>query len=98
MACTRLGRDLKGLGRTVCLGAAFAASLVWTPQSAQAGEPTLPRGVQEKRLALLAENLDRTSGLAAIEPYLPAIGGALCAAGAVGLALSETNELHVPKA
>jgi hypothetical protein len=98
MARARLGRDLKGLGKTVCLGAVFAASLISTPQSALAADPPLPGGAEEKRLGLLAENLERTSDLAAIEPYLPAIGGTLCATAAVGLALSETNKLHVPNA
>jgi len=82
----------------VCSGTAFAAAVISMAKSARAAEPPPPRSVEEKRLPLLAETLDGTSGLAVIEPYLPAIGGTLCAAGAVGLAAAETNELHVSKA
>ncbi|HKO53612.1 MAG TPA: hypothetical protein VJV79_38150 [Polyangiaceae bacterium] len=98
MARAGSGRESNGPGSSIWLGALFVAGLIATSQSALAAEPTLPRGVEEKRLALLAENLDRASGLAAIEPYLPAAGGTLCAAGAVALAASDAHELYVPKA
>lgn len=53
--------------------------------------------VEEARAKLLADHLDRYSGLAAVEPYLPAVTGSVCAVASVGLAVADTNELNVSR-
>lgn len=68
-------------------------SLVAAPSVALGAEP-----VEPERSRLLAEHLERASSLAAMEPYLPAIGGAACTAGAVGLGLAESHELRPSRA
>lgn len=81
----------------------FVWGLFWA-SSAHAAEPlaavnqTEARHVEPERARLLADQLGRYSTLAAIEPYLPAMTGALCTAGTVALAAGDTNEMHLSTA
>jgi hypothetical protein len=65
--------------------------------TALAAKPVMELGVEPARVALLTEHLDRGSQLAALEPFLPAAVGTLCAAGTVGLAAADTNEVHMSR-
>ncbi|HEY0469951.1 MAG TPA: hypothetical protein VGC79_37450 [Polyangiaceae bacterium] len=65
------------------------------PATALAAKPVTELVVEPARVALLTEHLDRASQLAAVEPFLPAMVGTLCAAGTVGLAATDTNEMHM---
>ena len=71
-----------------------ASEPVKTPSLHEAPRHAAEPAVEPARIALLTEHLDRASQLAALEPYLPAIGGTLCAAGTVALAAADTNEFH----
>jgi hypothetical protein len=66
-------------------------------QTALTAKPATEPAVEPARIALLTEHLDGASGLAAVEPFLPAIGGTLCAAGTIGLAVADTNEMHMSR-
>jgi len=75
----------------------LACGLLWTGETG-AAEPKLETGVEPARVRLLTEHLDRYSTLAAIEPYLPAVTGTLCAAGTVALAAADADEIEAPRA
>jgi hypothetical protein len=68
------------------------------PVPAFAEKPLTELSVEPERVALLTEHLDQASQLAAVEPFLPAIGGTLCAAGTVSLMLADSNEFHMSTA
>lgn len=75
------------------LAAALALLLTLLRSAGAVAAPPGASAVEPARAELLADHLERASSLAAIEPYLPAIGGTLCTAGAVGLALADEREL-----
>ncbi len=86
----RLWRRLRmtGMGRELGFLAGLVGVALWS-SGAMAAEPA--------KVALLTEHLDRASQLAVIEPFLPAIGGTLCAAGTVALAVADSNEFHASR-
>jgi hypothetical protein len=78
-----------------------ASELAFEPpaEPATAVAKHLPEpAVEPGRVALLVDHLDHASQLVAVEPYLPAIGGTLCAAGTFALAAADSNEMHMSRA